>query len=61
MSEGTIRISFRSKTVDVSRLAFSFGGGGHIRAAGCAIIGKIEDIKKRVLDSAIKQLAETLL
>ena len=58
MNEGTIRISFRSKTVDVSTLAFSFGGGGHVRAAGCAIIGKIEDVKKKVLTSAIKQLKE---
>lgn len=61
MNEGTIRISFRSKTVDVSKLALSFGGGGHIRAAGCAIIGRIEDVKKKVLNSAIKQLAETAL
>lgn len=58
MNEGTIRISFRSKTVDVSTLAFSFGGGGHVRAAGCAIIGIIEDVKKKVLTSAIKQLTE---
>lgn len=61
MNEGTIRISFRSKTVDVSTLAFTFGGGGHARAAGCAIIGKIEDVKKKVITSAIKQLIETKL
>lgn len=61
MNEGTIRISFRSKTVDVSTLAFSFGGGGHVRAAGCAIMGKIEDVKEKVLNSSIKQLAETIL
>lgn len=61
MNEGTIRISFRSKTVDVSKLALSFGGGGHARAAGCAIMGKIEDIKIKVLNSAIKQLAGTTL
>jgi phosphoesterase RecJ-like protein len=58
MNEGTIRISFRSKTVDVSALAFLFGGGGHVRAAGCAIVGMIEDVKKKVLNSAIKQLSE---
>jgi phosphoesterase RecJ-like protein len=61
MNEDTIRISFRSKKVDVSTLAFSFGGGGHVRAAGCAIMGKIEDVKKKVLSSAIKQVAEIVL
>jgi phosphoesterase RecJ-like protein len=33
-----INISFRSKEyVDVSEIAVSFGGGGHIRASGCSI------------------------
>jgi len=58
MNDGTVRISFRSKNVDVSKLALSFGGGGHARAAGCAITGKIEDVKKEVLLAAAKQLTE---
>lgn len=61
MSEGIIRISFRSKTADVSELALAFGGGGHARAAGCAIMGRIDDVTKEVLDVAIKQLTEVAL
>jgi len=58
MSEGMIRISFRSKSADVSKLALAFGGGGHARAAGCAIMGRIDDVTKEVLDVATKQLTE---
>lgn len=58
MSNDTIRISFRSKAVDVSQLALAFGGGGHARAAGCAIMGRIDDVMKEVLQVAIEQLAE---
>lgn len=59
MNDGMIRISFRSKTVDVSKLALSFGGGGHARAAGCAVMGRIEDVTRDVLYAAKKHLAET--
>jgi len=60
MNDGMIRISFRSKTVDVSKLALSFGGGGHARAAGCAIMGVIEDVTTEVLHTAIKHLSEKI-
>lgn len=60
MNDGTIRISFRSKTADVSKLAFSFGGGGHARAAGCAITGTIDHVMKEVLHAAVKQLSERI-
>ncbi|MDD3263033.1 MAG: DHH family phosphoesterase [Candidatus Absconditabacteria bacterium] len=33
-------MSFRSKDADVQRLAKSFGGGGHIHAAGCNVSRK---------------------
>lgn len=58
MSDNTVRISFRSKRVDVSQLALSFGGGGHARAAGCAIMGRIDDVMKEVLHAAIEKLEE---
>jgi phosphoesterase RecJ-like protein len=42
--DGTIRGSFRttSETVDVSALAKCFGGGGHIKAAGFAVEGSLQ-------------------
>lgn len=47
------RVSLRStKAVDVAQVAFGFGGGGHMRAAGCTINAPI--------DEAIKQLLEAL-
>ena len=39
------KVSLRSKErVDVSRVASHFGGGGHIRAAGCIMNGHVHDI-----------------
>ena len=39
------RVSMRSNhIVDVSKVAAYFGGGGHIRAAGCTMSGRIHDV-----------------
>lgn len=39
------KVSLRSKSyIDVSRIAMHFGGGGHVRAAGCAMHGTVHDI-----------------
>lgn len=39
------KVSMRSRDyVDVSRIAVYFGGGGHVRAAGCTMHGTIHDI-----------------
>jgi len=54
----TTRVSFRSRNVDVSRLALSFGGGGHVRAAGCTVIGQFSAVKRQILQAAKKLLAE---
>ena len=36
--DGKVKVSLRSKRrVDVSQIAQQFGGGGHVRAAGCVI------------------------
>lgn len=49
--DGTVKVSFRSKEyVDVSTLAQSFGGGGHMRAAGCTIQGSLADAEKQIMD-----------
>ena len=39
------RVSMRpNHIVDVSKVAAYFGGGGHIRAAGCTMSGRIHDV-----------------
>ncbi len=48
-----VGISLRSKgDVDVNKIASFFGGGGHKKAAGCLVKGKLEDVKRRILDKA---------
>ena len=40
----TYKVSMRSKNiVDVSKIALKYGGGGHIRAAGCTMYGSVQD------------------
>lgn len=48
---GEVRVSWRSGPgADVSQLASHFGGGGHARAAGCTIQGRLEEAAAQVLD-----------
>lgn len=56
--EGAIRVGFRSRHLDVSRLAQRFGGGGHIRASGCTVPGPLARAEKMVLAVAEKVLTE---
>lgn len=48
------RVSMRSKQTDVSKIALSFGGGGHIRAAGCTLEMPFEEAKRTIVQ-AIEQ------
>ena len=53
--ENEIKVSFRSKSyIDVSKIAQSFGGGGHVRAPGCTIYSSIEDAKKQIVEAVLK-------
>jgi phosphoesterase RecJ-like protein len=50
--EGRIKISWRARSgYDVSKLASSFGGGGHRQAAGAMVEGNLSDVIERVLDA----------
>ena len=52
-----IKVSLRSKNyANVSSLAKVFGGGGHIRAAGCTINDSIENAKTKILKEALKEI-----
>lgn len=42
----TTRVSLRSKEVDVNVIAGAFGGGGHVRAAGCTLALPLEEAKQ---------------
>ena len=46
-----VKISFRSKgSVDVGAVAALYGGGGHAGASGCQASGKLDEVKKTVLE-----------
>lgn len=52
------KISLRSKEyADVNKIAGTFGGGGHVRAAGCMLFGDLEDVVDR-LSYAVSQYLE---
>jgi len=57
VDENTCRISMRSKATNVSLIAETFGGGGHIRAAGCTIQTSVESAKQTIV-AAIEQSME---
>ncbi|MBN2415859.1 bifunctional oligoribonuclease/PAP phosphatase NrnA [bacterium] len=51
------RISMRSKSnIDVNEVARHFGGGGHMRAAGCVVKGSRDTIKERLLQVLGEQI-----
>lgn len=53
------KVSMRSNNiVDVSKVASFFGGGGHIRAAGCTMSGSVHDVINNLSGHIEKQLKE---
>jgi phosphoesterase RecJ-like protein len=52
-----VKINFRSKErVNVSEIARRFNGGGHIKASGAAVVGKITDVEPKVIDEVLKHM-----
>lgn len=54
--EKQARVSMRSQGTDVSAVATKFGGGGHLRAAGCGIdkpFAEAKEILKAAIDEAL--------
>ena len=50
LDNGEFKASFRSKEkVDVSSVCVLFGGGGHLRAAGCKLKGSTDEIIGKIL------------
>lgn len=57
-----IKVSWRARPgLDISRLATSFGGGGHPAAAGAEIAGSLENVQKLVLEATRNYLEQTKL
>ena len=55
--ESKYKISMRSNNnVNVSKICYLFGGGGHPRAAGCLIQGTVEQVKDKILSEVKKAL-----
>jgi phosphoesterase RecJ-like protein len=54
ITPGRYKISFRSKeSVDVNSLAALFGGGGHVRAAGCVLEGELPLVQEQVVRATL--------
>ena len=51
VEDNLTRVSFRSKEIDVAKIALSFGGGGHKKAAGCSIYAPLNKAEKVVLQA----------
>lgn len=57
MGDKQYKISMRSNgDVNVSDIAIYFGGGGHIRAAGCTIEGTLDDVINNLIPHIEAQL-----
>lgn len=54
---GSYKVSVRTASnVDACAICSRLGGGGHVRASGCEIIGGLENAKQAVLAEAAREL-----
>jgi bifunctional oligoribonuclease and PAP phosphatase NrnA len=58
-TDGSVEVGLRGAPgIDVSQVAFEFGGGGHAAAAGCTLPGPTRDAVNRVLQRLRRMLRE---
>jgi phosphoesterase RecJ-like protein len=50
-TNGEVKVSLRSRDVNVQALAAKHGGGGHIQAAGITLTGTLDDVMAKVIES----------
>lgn len=55
--DGTVKVGLRSQEADVAKIAASFGGGGHLRAAGCSLPFDLEKTVQLVLAAVREEIA----
>lgn len=53
--DGSIKASLRSTGADVASIAKGFGGGGHVRAAGCTVSASSVDEGAKIILEEIKK------
>jgi len=54
-----VKVGLRSQSmIDVSEIARQFGGGGHVRAAGCSIEASLEKARELILESVKNKFGE---
>ncbi len=59
-AKGHTKVSFRSNgPVDVNRVARSFGGGGHVRAAGAVVEEPLALARARVVEATLAAVRDT--
>lgn len=57
--EGFIKCSLRAKApLDVAKVAQKFGGGGHVRAAGCSFYGLTMEEASAVMERALAEIVQ---
>jgi phosphoesterase RecJ-like protein len=58
--DGRIEVSLRSTgDFDLTPIAVRFGGGGHSKAAGCIVTGKLAEVREKILDALAKEVLVT--
>ena len=55
VKENVYRVSLRSNGLNVAEVAAQFGGGGHIRAAGCTLTCKTAEAAVEIIVSALEE------
>lgn len=52
-----IKVSLRSKDIDVNRIAKKYGGGGHVQASGCEINGTLQEVHEKIVNEVSEGLS----
>lgn len=55
---GIVKLSFRSKSVDVNKIASEYGGSGHVLAAGASVEGNLKDVLEKAVERVKRELDE---
>lgn len=59
LEPGEFKVSMRAREyLDVSRICRLYGGGGHVKAAGCTIRGRVDEIIDDVVEKLEEQFKE---